>query len=117
MEIMVTFLYSGRLDIASNLQEIIQQIFSDVFRIDTDLQMPDLNSPRKEVSPQNLDVAAPDHGFPVNYTHPDYNHDLQGAVGNEASALTDLSDPDDSAAVLGNQKSQFSMMIAMEQSN
>ncbi len=98
MEIMMTFLYSGRLEIASNLREILQQLFSDVFRIDADLRMPNLNSPRKS-PPQNPDIQAPDNIFPT--THPVYDHeDLRGDAEKEVEELVDLTD--DSAAVSGN---------------
>ena len=101
MEIMITFLYSGRLEIASNLREILQQLFSDVFRIDADLQMPDLNSPAKRSPPQN-----PTNTFPVNYSHPVYEHaNLQGEAVNEVAEIVDLTDVDHSTAVLGNKLS------------
>ena len=107
----MTFLYSGRLEIASNLREILQQLFSDVFRIDADLRMPDLNSPRKKSPSQNPDIPTPDNIFPANYSHPVYDHaDQQDVAGNEAAEFVDLTDVDESA-VLGENALGFNFLV------
>ena len=101
----MTFLYSGRLEIASNLREILQQLFSDVFRIDADLRMPDLNSPRKKSPSQNPDIPTPDNIFPANYSA-----DQQDVAGNEAAEFVDLTDVDESA-VLGENGLGFNFLV------